>query len=135
MALRRSGVSPTRLGRAGVRLYVVVHGRTLKAVSRTMTVSEARAALAEILDRVEAGEEVTITRHGRPRPPQTKPPRRPSGTGSSVSRACSRPGQPLSTGLTASDLVGEGGFEPPASASRRLVTGLSTAAVLRRNGL
>lgn len=31
----------------------------------TMSVSEARAALPEILDRVIAGEEVTITRHGR----------------------------------------------------------------------
>ena len=31
-----------------------------------MTVSEARAALPEILDRVADGEEVTITRHGRP---------------------------------------------------------------------
>lgn len=31
-----------------------------------MTVSEARAALPEILDRVIAGEEVTITRHGKP---------------------------------------------------------------------
>lgn len=30
----------------------------------TMSVSEARAALPEILDRVLAGEEVTITRHG-----------------------------------------------------------------------
>lgn len=30
-----------------------------------MSVSEARAALPEILDRVIAGEEVTITRHGR----------------------------------------------------------------------
>ncbi len=30
-----------------------------------MTVSEARAALPEVLNRVEAGEEVTITRHGR----------------------------------------------------------------------
>jgi antitoxin (DNA-binding transcriptional repressor) of toxin-antitoxin stability system len=30
-----------------------------------MTVSEARAALPEILSRVEGGEEVTITRHGR----------------------------------------------------------------------
>ncbi len=28
-------------------------------------VSEARAALPELLDRVQAGEEVTITRHGR----------------------------------------------------------------------
>jgi prevent-host-death family protein len=32
----------------------------------TMTASEARAALAEVLDRVVAGDEVTITRHGQP---------------------------------------------------------------------
>ncbi|MGE0879199.1 MAG: type II toxin-antitoxin system Phd/YefM family antitoxin [Acidimicrobiia bacterium] len=32
----------------------------------TMSASEARAALPEILDRVIAGEEVTITRHGQP---------------------------------------------------------------------
>jgi antitoxin (DNA-binding transcriptional repressor) of toxin-antitoxin stability system len=31
-----------------------------------MTVSEARAALPEVLNRVAAGEEVTITRHGQP---------------------------------------------------------------------
>lgn len=31
-----------------------------------MTASEARAALPELLSRVEHGEEVTITRHGRP---------------------------------------------------------------------
>ena len=31
-----------------------------------MTVSEARAALPQILQRVQAGEEVTITRHGQP---------------------------------------------------------------------
>jgi len=31
----------------------------------SMTVSEARAALPEILSRVEGGEEITITRHGR----------------------------------------------------------------------
>lgn len=31
-----------------------------------LTVSEARAALPAILDRVQAGAEVTITRHGRP---------------------------------------------------------------------
>jgi antitoxin (DNA-binding transcriptional repressor) of toxin-antitoxin stability system len=31
-----------------------------------LSVSEARAILPEILDRVERGEEVTITRHGRP---------------------------------------------------------------------
>ena len=32
----------------------------------TMTVSEARAALPEIIERVLAGEEVTLTRHGKP---------------------------------------------------------------------
>jgi prevent-host-death family protein len=32
----------------------------------TVSVSEARAAFAEILDRVEAGEEITITRHDKP---------------------------------------------------------------------
>lgn len=31
-----------------------------------MTVSEARAALPQVLDRVAEGEEITITRHGRP---------------------------------------------------------------------
>jgi prevent-host-death family protein len=31
----------------------------------TMSTSEARAALHELLDRVTAGDEVTITRHGR----------------------------------------------------------------------
>ena len=31
-----------------------------------LTVSEARAILPEVLDRVERGEEITITRHGRP---------------------------------------------------------------------
>lgn len=31
-----------------------------------MSTTEARAALPELLDRVEAGDEVTITRHGRP---------------------------------------------------------------------
>jgi prevent-host-death family protein len=35
-------------------------------MARTMTVSEARAALPRLLDRVADGEEVTITRHGRP---------------------------------------------------------------------
>jgi antitoxin (DNA-binding transcriptional repressor) of toxin-antitoxin stability system len=32
----------------------------------TMTATEARAAMPDLLDRVAAGEEVTITRHGRP---------------------------------------------------------------------
>ncbi|MBA3236268.1 MAG: type II toxin-antitoxin system prevent-host-death family antitoxin [Chloroflexi bacterium] len=36
------------------------------SMSNTMTVSKARAALPQILQRVLAGEEVTITRHGEP---------------------------------------------------------------------
>jgi prevent-host-death family protein len=46
---------------------VLVHDGTTMydSVMSTMSVSEARAALPEILDRVLAGEEVTITRHGR----------------------------------------------------------------------
>ena len=35
-------------------------------MSTSMTVSEARAVLPQLLDRVSAGEEVTFTRHGRP---------------------------------------------------------------------
>jgi prevent-host-death family protein len=34
-------------------------------MSSSLTVSEARAALPAVLDRVEAGEEISITRHGR----------------------------------------------------------------------
>jgi prevent-host-death family protein len=32
----------------------------------TMTVSEARATITEVVDRVIAGEEITLTRHGKP---------------------------------------------------------------------
>jgi len=35
-------------------------------MATTLSVSEARAALPEILDRVTKGEEVTLTRHGQP---------------------------------------------------------------------
>ena len=35
------------------------------SIVTSMTVSEARAALPQVLDRVLAGEEVTITRHGQ----------------------------------------------------------------------
>ena len=44
-----------------VRLCATVYNFRMS----TMSVSEARAALPEILDRVIAGEEITITRHGR----------------------------------------------------------------------
>jgi prevent-host-death family protein len=36
------------------------------SVMSSRTVTEARATLPELLDRVEAGDEVVITRHGRP---------------------------------------------------------------------
>ena len=36
-----------------------------ECMARTITVSEARAALPQILERVTGGEEVTITRHGK----------------------------------------------------------------------
>lgn len=65
-------MSEQRTGSAGVdRLtsnrvwYILVRRRTIQVVA-TMTASEARAALPEILDRVGDGEEVVITRHGRP---------------------------------------------------------------------
>jgi prevent-host-death family protein len=35
-------------------------------MDRTLKVSDARAALPALLDQVESGDEVTITRHGRP---------------------------------------------------------------------
>ena len=35
-------------------------------MATTMSISEARAALTAVLDQVEGGGEVTITRHGRP---------------------------------------------------------------------
>jgi antitoxin (DNA-binding transcriptional repressor) of toxin-antitoxin stability system len=35
-------------------------------MAKTMTVSEARAALPRVVERVLAGEEVTLTRHGKP---------------------------------------------------------------------
>lgn len=35
-------------------------------MSETLTISEARAVLPRIIERVQAGEEVTITRHGEP---------------------------------------------------------------------
>jgi prevent-host-death family protein len=47
-------------------LYSDVHDCTLVVVSDTVTVSEARATMPEILERVQAGDEITLTRHGQP---------------------------------------------------------------------
>ena len=45
---------------------VLLRTTTYNFLMVSMTVSEARAALPELLTRVEGGEEITITRHGRP---------------------------------------------------------------------
>jgi antitoxin (DNA-binding transcriptional repressor) of toxin-antitoxin stability system len=45
-------------------LYVTVQECTIVLVT-TVSATDARASLPELLDRVEAGEEITITRHGR----------------------------------------------------------------------
>ncbi|MGH9056294.1 MAG: type II toxin-antitoxin system Phd/YefM family antitoxin [Acidimicrobiales bacterium] len=42
-------------------------------MSTSTTVSEARAILPQLLDRVSAGEEVTITRYGRPAAVMVRP--------------------------------------------------------------
>jgi prevent-host-death family protein len=47
-------------------LYQLVLLCTIRCMSSSLTVSEARAVLPQLLDRVTAGEEVTITRHGKP---------------------------------------------------------------------
>lgn len=47
-------------------MYGEVQVRTIERMSTSLTVSEARAVLPQLLDRVTAGEEVTITRHGKP---------------------------------------------------------------------
>ncbi|CAN5485814.1 hypothetical protein BH24ACT5_BH24ACT5_02950 [soil metagenome] len=67
-----------QIPRTGKKFITLPHGRPVRGpvVQRststytcdvtTMSASEARAALPTILDRVVAGEEVTITRHGMP---------------------------------------------------------------------
>jgi plasmid stability protein len=60
-SLRRKCLAvPTAGTRAAERTLMYNYGMAV------MTVSEARAALPDVLDRVAKGEEVTITRHGRP---------------------------------------------------------------------
>jgi len=60
-----SGPGPAVSMRKGsLRSYSYVQRCTI-SVMASMTVSEARAALPELLSRVEEGEEITITRHGR----------------------------------------------------------------------
>jgi prevent-host-death family protein len=49
-----------------VDAYRGVYLCTIWLMSTSVSVSEARAALPELLDRVLAGDEVTVTRHGQP---------------------------------------------------------------------
>ncbi len=83
------------------------------------TVTEARATLPELLDRVEAGDEVVITRHGKPIAVLVAPERvriRHASTSLDVARhladllaaAAQQPqGQPTITAHLAEQLVGE----------------------------
>ena len=49
----------------GVMTHISVHRCTLMGMSM-MTITDARACLPELADRVQTGEEVTLTRHGQP---------------------------------------------------------------------
>lgn len=64
-ALRRLG---HRAGPSQPQLpmFCIVAYGDVQLSMASMTVSEARAALPDLLARVEGGEEVTLTRHGRP---------------------------------------------------------------------
>lgn len=58
---RASGL---RLGRAAGALLDVPAGRYTGHMTRIMTVTEVKAKLLALLDDVEAGEQIAITRHG-----------------------------------------------------------------------
>lgn len=47
-------------------MYEGVHDCTIRPMGITVTASEARATLPDVLGRVAEGHEVTITRHGKP---------------------------------------------------------------------
>ena len=61
MSIRPISPTPSRTPRSVLQCTV-----TYNLMMTSMRASEARAALPELLSRVEDGEEVTITRHGRP---------------------------------------------------------------------
>src|SRR5215469_15980964 len=66
--MTRSDLVPPEDGNPNGSRPVVVRRCTVtyNLSMTSMSASEARAALPELLNRVEDGEEVTITRHGRP---------------------------------------------------------------------
>lgn len=76
----------------------------------TVGAYEAKTHLAELLDRVERGERVTITRHGRPVAVLVPPPGLPGRTAEEVVAALLdlRRGRHLGEGLGVRDLVDEG---------------------------
>lgn len=71
---------------------------------------EAKTHLAELLDRVERGERVTITRHGRPVAVLVPPPGVPDRTAAEAVDALLvlRAGRRLGKGLSVRDLIEEG---------------------------
>jgi prevent-host-death family protein len=79
-------------------------------MSRTVGAYEAKTHLAALLDQVERGERVTITRHGRPvavlMPPSGLPGRTAEETVAALLEL--RLGRCLGEGLTVRDLIDEG---------------------------
>ncbi|HVT68088.1 MAG TPA: type II toxin-antitoxin system prevent-host-death family antitoxin [Trebonia sp.] len=105
-----------------------------------MTVSEARAALPDVLDRAARGEEITITRHGRPiavvvRPdivwsqPGTEPvPQETEGLVTALRERARRHGLSLRQELEAILEAAEAGPRPAPLPPIRLTTVRTTAA-------
>lgn len=79
-------------------------------MSKTVGAYEAKTHLAELLDRVERGERVTITRHGRPVAVLAPPPGVADRTaGETVDALLElRRGRRLGSGLSIRDLITEG---------------------------
>jgi prevent-host-death family protein len=89
----------------------------------TMTVSEARAGLPEVLDRVGKGEEVTITRHGRPVAVVVRPDALRSRRADKALRTAEQTREAISTGRR-SALRRAGGITP--ERADELVAGIRT---------
>lgn len=110
------------------------------SVMAVMTVSEARAALPDVLDRAARGEEITITRHGRPiavvvRPdivwsqPGTEPvPQETEGLVTALRERARRHGLSLRQELEAILEAAEAGPRPAPLPPIRLTTVRTTAA-------
>src|SRR5688500_2458056 len=78
---------------------------SLRVSADSVSLSEARAALPHLLDRVAAGAEVTITRHGRPVAVLVSP----------EALRIRRAGRALSAAAGIADLLGEAGSRPLAT--------------------